>query len=131
MEQLPNSPEQDTSDRVIALSPQEALERKRETIPNEVIEVVNQLLTERVNQSGNAMLLQRDIVQALVEKGFTSSEIFSRHWLDFEDNYRRSGWEVVYDKPGYNESYEPSFNFSIPDQHPSRGMGRAATAWGI
>jgi hypothetical protein len=43
-----------------------------------------------------------------VERG----EIFHRGWLDVEDAYRAEGWTVVYDKPGYNESYAASFTFS-------------------
>ncbi len=41
----------------------------------------------------------------------SSSEIYERHLLDVEPSYRAEGWEVEYDKPGYNETYEATFTF--------------------
>ena len=37
--------------------------------------------------------------------------IFSNHWLDVEDIYRKQGWKVVYDSPGYDESYDAYYEF--------------------
>lgn len=38
--------------------------------------------------------------------------IFDKHWLDIEDTYRKAGWNVEYDKPGYCENYDAYFVFS-------------------
>lgn len=35
-----------------------------------------------------------------------------QHWLNFEGAYRRAGWKVEFDKPGYNESYPATFKFT-------------------
>jgi hypothetical protein len=37
--------------------------------------------------------------------------MFNKHWFDIEDIYRKAGWAVEFDKPGYNESYESFFVF--------------------
>ena len=41
----------------------------------------------------------------------TRSMIFEKHWLDFEDIYRKAGWFVNFDKPAYNETYDAFFEF--------------------
>lgn len=37
--------------------------------------------------------------------------MLDREHLDVEDVYRAAGWEVTYDKPGYNETYDATFTF--------------------
>jgi len=44
--------------------------------------------------------------------GKTRDEVFDKGWLNIEPMYRAAGWKVVYDKPAYNESYEPTFTFT-------------------
>lgn len=85
--------------------------------PEEVIQVVNGILTEE-GRSGNYIVVYQDKVldrldQLFAEKGkmFDREEAFDRHWLDFEEVYRSQGWKVTYDKPGYCESYEPRWVF--------------------
>jgi hypothetical protein len=97
-------------------------------VPDCVIRAVNQLLGE--NLSGNKVVLkQDDIIRRILCDNDTASMneedalkwslnkdrrniIFNRGWLDFESIYRDVGWKVVYDKPGYNESYAATFEFS-------------------
>ena len=40
--------------------------------------------------------------------------IFKNSWLDIEPIYRRAGWLVKYDKPGYCENYLANFTFKLP-----------------
>jgi hypothetical protein len=56
--------------------------------------------------------LQKDVVNELVALGLKRNEIFKNHWLDVEEIYEEAGWQVAYDKPGYNETYEASFEFT-------------------
>lgn len=122
MEQLNNNPE--TEQKVVrAITPEEAVELSKEVIPPEVLNTVNRLITEKL-QRGKAFILQKEIIAALVEAGMDESEIFRKHWLDFEDMYRDSGWGVTYDKPGWNESYDASFKF---EPQKGRRLGSAAT----
>lgn len=93
------------------VSPDEVLQLKTETIPDVVFETFNELIVERA-QRGTIVISQSEVVDKLVERGLERSEIFNRHWLDIEDAYKAAGWQVLYDKPGYNESYEATWTFS-------------------
>jgi hypothetical protein len=44
--------------------------------------------------------------------GITEQRVFDRHLLDVEEVFEDVGWDVDYDKPGYNESYQPTFTFT-------------------
>ena len=71
----------------------------------------NELIVKNYN-NGSAKVLQNAAVTALMEAAEKPREhIFHEKWLDIEDVFRASGWSVKYDKPAYNESYEPSFLF--------------------
>lgn len=87
------------------------IKKIRETsIPSDIFEVFNQHITE--NFTGfSAVVYQDAIVKALEVRGLSRSDIYKYHWLDIEDSYRKAGWIVTYDKPGYNESYEAFFVF--------------------
>jgi hypothetical protein len=102
-------------------SPAEARKAKQQSIPPEVIEVVNTILARECSQSGYATMLEEDVITAILEAipAATRSQIYKDHWLDFEEAYRAQGWSVDYDAPGYNESYKASYTF-----RPKRGGDR-------
>lgn len=80
-------------------------------LPDKVIETWNTLIAQ--SQSSGGEVEQREAIKALMEAtGSTRDEVFAKHWLDIELMYRAQGWKVIYDKPAYNESYEPTFIFS-------------------
>lgn len=82
-------------------------------IPEFVIKAVNNILSRRY-RGRELTIPQSDIIQEILTVGpqtVTKSEIFAKDYLDFEDVYGEVGWEVTYDKPGYNESYEANFKF--------------------
>lgn len=89
------------------ITPSQAAHRYR--IPAFVIDAVNGLL-----RKDGVLLKQDDVIAAILARapaGTTRAEVFTEKWLDFEDVFRGAGWAVVYDKPGYNETYEPTFEF--------------------
>ena len=96
------------------ISPDEVVETKVATIPPEVFDVWNALIAKKWGaSSGRAEIMQKDIVKELCEVlKVERNKIFEMHWLDVEDAYRAQGWNVVYDRPGYCESYEASFIFT-------------------
>jgi hypothetical protein len=97
------------------ITPTQVSKLKVNNIPDVVIEAVNNLLAAKCDESITyATLLQKDILKEIrrLDPKMTSSIIFENHWLDFEPIFRKSGWKVVYDKPAYCESYEPSFEFT-------------------
>lgn len=84
-------------------------------IPDFVIEIVNEFIKKEWDGE-QSRILQTDIVNEIIARypgmeDITSETVFKNHWLDFEDVYRQVGWKVEYDKPGFNEFYEPFFIF--------------------
>lgn len=82
-------------------------------IPPEVIEAFNELIQEKF-RSGRAVIGQEEVIRRILSKfeGHTQrQDIFKYHWLDVEPVFQAAGWQVYYDKPGFNESYEPTFSF--------------------
>lgn len=105
-----------------AFSPTEALTAKASLIPDFVIEAVNKLLAMRFD-GGPCVIRQDEVIAIATQIGARASSLdrshfFTNHWLDFEPIYQARGWKVTYDKPGYNESYEPSWSFE-PQRDPS------------
>ena len=101
------------SERIQPIKPEQVAELKLKIIPDEVIEVINMLLAKKAGKGSLIVLAQTEIVRELVARGYSKEELFEEHYLDFEPIYRAAGWEVVYDAPGYNESYPATFKFSM------------------
>jgi hypothetical protein len=101
--------------KVKPLSPKKVKQAASDAIPDFVIKAVNNLLAKECRGDRQyATLRQTDIVAEIlrVNPKVKREDIWKYRWLDFEGVFERAGWEVNYDKPGYNESwYEPSFDF--------------------
>lgn len=96
------------------LSPDEADEAKAAAIPDFVIEAINGILA-----TGKRNFTQDEAILAIqkaysIENGRKPprDRVFKEGWLDFEPIFRKAGWRVVYDKPGYCEDYAANFTFS-------------------
>ncbi len=75
-------------------------------IPPEVFDIVNEMLASSLT------VMQGVLVERICKRlGVERAAVFGNHWLDFERAYEAAGWEVRYDKPGYNEDYEPFWEF--------------------
>lgn len=95
-----------------AIRPVEALKLKIKDIPEEVLEVWNELIVKNLSGSSST-ILQKDAAAAIAQKMNVASDyVYESGWLDIEKIYRSAGWKVVYDKPGYNESYHARFEFT-------------------
>lgn len=92
------------------ITPDEVVERKQFLIPEEMFEVVNDLIAKHWNGTFST-IYQSEILTGLLVKGIDAATAFDNHYLDFEDAYRKIGWEVEYDKPAYNENYKAHFRF--------------------
>jgi hypothetical protein len=94
------------------ITPEEAHEKKASTIPDFVIEAFNELIAENFNGKSSTVG-QSDVIDRITTKNSIERHvIFRNNWLDVESVYEQSGWSVVYDKPGYNETYEATFTFT-------------------
>ena len=82
------------------------------TKPDEVIEAFNELIQKHWDGT-RSQFTQDEVIKMIgIKIRKTPKFIFDHHYMDIEDLYRQSGWMVEYDKPGYNESYPPTFTFS-------------------
>ena len=97
---------------VVPITPAEAAKKKISRLPAQVIEAFNELLAENYNKSG--ITISQDIVVTRIQSKMDISreDIFSNKFLDVEPLYRKYGWDVTYDKPGYNELYTAFYVFT-------------------
>lgn len=94
------------------ITPEEVAAVRARELPNEVIEAFNSLIAQNF-VSGQAKVMQREVIERLVQAGIDRNDIFDKHYLDVEHIYEAAGWKVVYDKPGRDDSYKPYFIFSV------------------
>lgn len=92
------------------IKPDEVVRIKEQLFPDEVVEAFNEIIAERY-VGGVASFRIEDVVKKMMKKGLNRAEILENHWLDVEGLYESAGWRVVYDQPGFNESYPATFSF--------------------
>jgi flagellar biosynthesis/type III secretory pathway chaperone len=97
------------------ITPIEAANNRINTIPDEILQATNELITQNY-RNGTSIVKQDDIVwralQINKEKdgNMTRNEIFDNGYLDIEEVYGKE-WQVIYDKPAYCEDYPATFKF--------------------
>ncbi len=82
--------------------------------PDEVIAAFNAEIATRWD--GTQATIQQETMVARISGalGLERAEVFSCRLLDVAEVFRRAGWRVVYDKPGYCENYAAHWVFSRP-----------------
>ena len=104
------------------IKPSEVLTEKAKTIPDAMIQAVNEMIAK--NWNGRSATVRKD---DLLERYFKISgktnnrenrdKLYDDHALDFEDFYRKEGWKVKYDSPTYGDSdFEPYFEFTVKNK---------------
>ena len=98
--------------KVKPITPKEVTEKRDSSIPDGVLKAFNDLITK--HWTGSSATIKQDEAAKLAAKNLKCSteKLYDNHWMDVEPIYRKAGWSVKYDKPGYNESYEAYFVFS-------------------
>ena len=100
--------------KIIPISPKEAKEQIEKNFPDFVIEGVNNAINKHYFGKSSFNIKQREILTEVLKvapEGITEQQIYDNHWMDFENLYRKFGWVVKYDKPGYCENYDAFFTF--------------------
>ena len=94
------------------INPEEVQTFKDAKIPEEVFRIFNDLIVE--NWDGTSATVTQEIAEGRIAEvlGITRQEVYNRHLLSVEGIYRKAGWKVLYDTPGYNEEYNTYFRFS-------------------
>lgn len=92
------------------IKPSDIEQKKTELLPDEVFEAFNELIAE--NWRGSYATFALDEVKTRVRKKMGKRGGSEKGWYDVEPIYRKAGWKVDFDAPGYNESYPSTFTFS-------------------
>lgn len=107
--QIPPMPEIKGPPKMKPISPKDVPDAKKEQMPDAVLEAFNELISAEFSE-GRAVVKQSEAV-ALISKKLERRD-WPTKWLNVEEIYRQAGWNVEYDKPGYNESYPATFTFT-------------------
>lgn len=96
------------------ISPEQAAELKPTVIPPAVYEAFNHFLILRSDGGGSVRIWREELVDKVLN---LMPDIRQKHgkqedWLNVEDTYRKLGWTVTFDRPGFNEDYGASWTFS-------------------
>lgn len=91
---------------------QKRFRKKDKEIPSFVINAFNILIIKNLH-NGEAIIIQDEVIAKILQLHDTTRErIFENRWLDVESTFRAYGWNVEYDKHGYNESHNAIFKFT-------------------
>ncbi len=104
------------TNKVKPITPAEARQKQVDQIPDFVFEAFNELIARGIGSSNSVRFKQDDVVNLVLTKapeGTTYQTLLDNKWLDVERAYRKAGWKVTYDGPGYNESYSATFTFAV------------------
>jgi hypothetical protein len=77
-----------------------------------VIEAANELIAQRWNGHDATFKLHELAKLAREKLGWDARKQFEDGDLDIEPIFRKAGWSVDFDRPGYNETYEAHFIFT-------------------
>ena len=100
------------------ITPAEVASKKLETIPDEVIGAFNELIARHYNH-GESTFRHKELLALLQSKmgdEVSTQEMCNRGWLDVEPIFQNAGWDVEFDKPGYNDSYPTTWTFTAKKQ---------------
>lgn len=94
------------------IKPEDVVSEKLRIFPDAVIQSFNELIAQDI-ASGSARVLQEKVVERIQEKdpSLKEEDMIDNGWLNVEEIYRQAGWDVKYDSPAYDESFEPFFTF--------------------
>lgn len=91
--------------RTRPIRPEEVQGVKSGHIPAQIIRIFNELIVKHWNGS-QARFTQEDALELILLKTpYARSKVFEESWLDIEPLFRKEGWKVEFDKPGYCEDY--------------------------
>ena len=94
------------------ITPDDVADLKTTLVPDAVLEVFNAAIAEAWD--GSVAVVQQDRVATDIAAMLDISRgaVFDLKYLNVEPIYRNAGLHVVYDKPGYNETYAATFKFT-------------------
>lgn len=101
-------------EEVKPLTPEEVASQKEHQIHPQIIASINELLVTHYIP-GTITIKQQEILDLFLgrtSEDWTLNRVFKEKQLNIESVYKKYGWKVEYDKPGFNESGEAFFKFT-------------------
>ena len=98
------------------ITPAQASKKAAVNFPNEIINAVNNLISEKFSGRESVSIKQKDIISEARRLGLEipDRELFDKGYLNLEPVYRKAGWTVGYEKPSYGDSdFDAYFTFKI------------------
>lgn len=89
------------------ITPEEVSAQKMLKMPPAVIEAFNELISENY-RNGRATIKLDDAYDRVGSMGVNVNDAERFGWMDVEPIYRDAGWNVTFEKSGFNEP-GPSF----------------------
>jgi len=93
------------------IRPDEVAIAKKSVFPKEVFQAFNEMIVSNA-VGGYSKFKAKDVASLIAKKlRIRLGAVYDKNYLNVEDTYRKEGWKVIYDKPGFNETYDPTFTF--------------------
>ena len=92
------------------ISPEQVVSAR--VFPDGVIEAFNEAIAAKWD-GRRSVVVQDDVIELILKKcpDLTRNAVFAKNLLDVEPLYESMGWDIKYDKPAYNETYNASWTF--------------------
>lgn len=106
--------EEEREDFVEALKPRDIIEDLENIIPGFVVEAVNNLLKKNYRGSSTTIKqadIQNEILRISPEE-ITQQSIYDNKWMDFDEIFKKKGWDVEYIKSDYTGGFKSYFTFT-------------------
>lgn len=98
--------------QVTPLSPKDLKESVDKAIPSFVIRAVNKLLKKDF-RGGEVIIRKKDLLSEIKKiKEISDAELYDNKWLDFEPIFRKNGWNVAFESPDRDQSFDDYFKFN-------------------
>ncbi len=101
---------------IIPITPEEVGKKTNGLLPDFVITAVNKLIIKEYSSYTKDLIITQEqlitVILLSAPKGTIKDDIFRNGWLDIEETYRNYKWKVIYDKPVWNEAYDPYYRFT-------------------
>ncbi len=95
------------------LSPSDLKDNLEKNLPKEVIDSVNEILSEKYRGSGSVTFKSKEVIAKISAKmELTKETIYEKKYLDFEPLFRKYGWIVRYEQPCRDENFDAYYEFT-------------------
>ena len=94
------------------IRPSEVAAAKADPIPDEVIDIFNELITEKWN-GWQAVVPQDEVVERVCAKlSIDRKQVFDRQLIAVKGLFEFEGWVVTYNAGNYHDPEPPTFTFT-------------------